>query len=239
MSTSPEGDPPISMIAAEERTPFAWAARLMGTALAWYLRFVAATSRFPHPEVNQEQTVFAVWHESNLAAATASWRLRHDRHFVSFSTRGFRGIMMNAMLRAMGCGVVTLPEEGRATRAEAGRLSLELARVAREGRTVVVSCDGPFGPYRKAKPGVLLVAREAAVPIQPWAVSVRPTLRLRGRWDRHLVPLPFSRIRVWEGDLISVGPRTPLKPLLARLQGELDRVAGLADARMAGEAPGE
>ena len=218
--------------AREDRIRFPWLARGLGRGLAAYLRLCAATSRFSGPPINQGQIVFAVWHESNLVAATAAWRLRDDRRLVSFSTRGFRGIVMNAMLVAMGSGSVTLPEEGKATRAEAGRVSLELARVGKSGHTLVVSCDGPYGPYRVAKPGALLVARESGLPIQPWAVAIRPTLRLRGRWDRHLVPLPFSRMRVVEGAPISVEPRARLKPLLARLQQELDAAAAAVDARM-------
>jgi lysophospholipid acyltransferase (LPLAT)-like uncharacterized protein len=264
-ATPPEGPPPSWI--QEDVAANAWLARLLGRALGAYLRLCAATARVSGPPISQAQCVFAIWHESNLVAATAAWRLRDDRRIVSFSTRGFRGIVMNAMLRSMGSGVVTLrddrrivsfstrgfrgivmnamlrsmgsgvvslPDEGRTTRAEAGRLSLELARIGKAGHTVVVSCDGPFGPYRVAKPGVLLVARESGVPIQPWAIAIRPTIRLRRRWDRHLLPLPFARMRVEEGEPIRVGAREPLRPLLARLQAELDDVARSADRRMGG-----
>jgi lysophospholipid acyltransferase (LPLAT)-like uncharacterized protein len=94
---------------------------------------------------------------------------------------------------------------------------------------VVVSPDGPLGPYRRAKPGALIVARESRIPIQPWAVAVRPALRLTGRWDRHLVPLPFCRLRVEEAPTIHVEPRERLRPLLERLQAALDDVAARAD----------
>ena len=95
-----------------------------------------------------------------------------------------------------------------------------------------MSPDGPFGPYRRAKPGALIVAREAGLPIQPWAVAVRPPLRLRNRWDRHLLPLPFCRLRVEEAPPIRVGARQRLRPLLAELQAALDAVAARADERM-------
>ena len=155
----------------EERVRFAWIARLFGRVLARYIRLVAATARHVGPPVTQEQALFAIWHESNLAAAIAAWKLRADKRVISFSTRGFRGVVMNAMLEAVEAGVVTLPEEGRQSRAEAARMTSELARLGREGWSLVVSCDGPFGPYRVAKPGALIVAREAGIPIQPWAVS--------------------------------------------------------------------
>jgi lysophospholipid acyltransferase (LPLAT)-like uncharacterized protein len=130
--------------------------------------------------------------------------------------------------------VIALPAESN--RAEAAKLARELARIGREGSSLVVSCDGPSGPYRVAKPGVLIVARESGIPIQPWAVAVRPPWRLKGRWDRHLVPLPFCRMRVEEGEPISIAPRETLKPRLAELQAALDGVQTLADQRMAGRA---
>ncbi|HEY8921821.1 MAG TPA: hypothetical protein VIN32_04230 [Candidatus Limnocylindria bacterium] len=192
---------------------------------------MAATARTSGPPVIQGQALFAIWHESNLVAATAAYRLRATKRFISFSTRGFRGIVMNTMLESMGSGVVALPEESN--RAEAAKLARELARIGRDGSSLVVSCDGPTGPYRVAKPGVLIVARESGIPIQPWAVAIRPALRLNGRWDRHLVPVPFCRMRVEEGVPIPIAPREPLKPRVAELQAALDGVQGLADRRMA------
>jgi lysophospholipid acyltransferase (LPLAT)-like uncharacterized protein len=198
--------------------------------MALYVRLVAATARTSGPPVFQGQAVFAIWHESNLVAATAAFRLRAEKRVISFSTRGFRGIVMNTMLESMGSGVVALPDESN--RAEAAKLAKELARIGAGGSSVVVSCDGPLGPYRVAKPGVLIVAREAGLPIQPWAVAIRPALRLNGRWDRHLVPLPFCRMRVDEGAQIRVATREALKPRVRELQAALDGVQGLADRRM-------
>jgi lysophospholipid acyltransferase (LPLAT)-like uncharacterized protein len=203
-------------------------ARLVGRAMALYIRLVAATCRPVGPGVSQDQVVLANWHEHNLVVAAAAHRLRRQPHHVSFSTRTFRGEVMTAMLAGLDAGSVPLPAEGE--RAEAARLSRAMARLGREGASLVVSPDGPVGPYRRAKPGALIVARESGLPLQPWAVSVRPALRLAGRWDRHVVPLPFSRFRVEEGEPIRVGPREPLRPLLARLQAALDEVAARADA---------
>lgn len=204
-------------------------ARLIGLLVAGYVRLVAATCRVEGAAVTQDQVVLAFWHEYNLVAAAAAHRLRRHRYHVSFSTQTFRGEVMTAMLAALGAGSVELPPEGE--RAEAARLSLELARVGREGASLVISPDGPVGPYRRAKPGALIVAREAGVPIQPWAVAAHPALRLRGRWDRHILPLPFCRLRVEQAEPIRVGAREPLRPLLARLQDALDDAASRADAQ--------
>jgi hypothetical protein len=182
--------------------------------------------------VSGEPVVLAFWHEYNLAGAVAAHRLRPQCRHVSFSTQTFRGEVMNAMLAALDAGSVALPAEGE--RSEAARLSRELARLGREGASPVVSPDGPFGPYRRAKPGALIVARESGLPLQPWAVAVRPAIRLNGRWDRHVVPLPFAHLRVEEGLPMTVAPRARLRSLLASLQAELDAVATRADRRIEG-----
>ena len=196
--------------------------------MALYVRLVAATCRPRGASVTQDQVVLAFWHEYNLAAAIAALRLRPRPYHVSFSTQTFRGQVMNAMLAALGGGSVALPAEGE--RSEAARLSLELARIGREGASPVVSPDGPFGPYRRAKPGALIVARESGLPIQPWAVATRPAIRLNGRWDRHIVPLPFCRLRVFEGRPIVIGPNERLRTKLAELQTELAGVSAAADS---------
>ena len=204
-------------------------ATLIGRLMAWYVRLVAATCRIQGGPITEEQAVLVFWHEYNLVAAVAAWRLRRHRYHVSFSTQAFRGQIMTAMLAGLGSGSVPLPAEG--ARGEAARLSMELARLGRTGASPVVSPDGPLGPYRRAKPGALIVARESGLPIQPWAVVSRPGFRLGSRWDRHVVPLPFCRLLVIEGRSMGIGARDRLRPKLAELQAELERIATIADRR--------
>ncbi len=202
-------------------------AALAGRLLALYVRIVAATSRVSGP-VTRDQVILAIWHEYNLVASVVAWKVRGDLHHVSFSTQTFRGEVMSSMLGALRSGSVPLPAPDQ--RSEGARLSRELARLGASGSSLVVSPDGPTGPYREAKPGALIVARESGLPLQPWAISARRSFRLRRRWDRQIVPLPFSRLRVEASEPIRVAPREPLRPLLARLQAALDEVADAADA---------
>ena len=137
-------------IDVEEPTRFAWLARIFGRCLAGYVWLVGRTAHFSGGPINQDQVIYAIWHESNLVGAIAAWKLVRNHPAVSFSTRGFRGIVMNTMLRSFGAKVVTLPDEGRSTRTEAAVMAREMAALGRSGHVLVVSCDGPFGPYREA-----------------------------------------------------------------------------------------
>jgi lysophospholipid acyltransferase (LPLAT)-like uncharacterized protein len=223
----------VERTAVEHPVRFAWLARVLGRLIAAYVWLVARTARVSGPPINQGQVIFAIWHETNLAAAMLIWSLRDDNHPLVFSTRGFRGIVMNTMLRTFGARVVTLPDEGTATRTEAAAMTREMAALGRTGASIVISCDGPFGPYRIGKPGVAIVARESGIPIQPWAISARPPVRLKRRWDRMIVPLPFGRMRVFEGTPLEISAKDRLKPRLAELQAELDRIQAQADGSVA------
>lgn len=210
---------------------FAWLARLLGRALSAYARLVAATCRISGP-VTREQVVLAFWHEYNLVALVVAGRHRSDLRHASFSTQGFRGVVITTLLESSPGHVRVLPLPDQSDRAAARDFALRMATLARDGRSLVVTPDGPFGPYRVAKPGALIVARASGLPVQPWAMTVRPELRLGWRWDHQILPLPFCRIRVREGDLLRFADRERLASRLGELQNALDLVSGSTAATM-------
>ena len=188
-------------IDAEEPTRYAWLARLFGRCLAAYVWLVGRTAR-----VLGSADQPGPGHLRHLARVEPGGRHRGLEGCCATGApcRSARaasaGIVMNTMLRSFGA-------RGRdaAARRDAAReprrrpWRARWRRSGAPGHVLVVSCDGPFGPYRVAKPGVLIVARESGLPIQPWAIASRPPFRLNGRWDRMIVALPFGRMRVFEG----------------------------------------
>ena len=205
---------------------YAWLARLVGVGMALYLRLVARTCRVVGP-ATRDQVVLAFWHECNMAAFVTARKLRGDLPHASFSTQGFRGTVVTTMLERSGTPVRIFelpPEDDRA----AGRaFAIRMARLAEEGYSLIITPDGPFGPAHVAKPGALIVARESGLPVLPWALTVRPEIRLTGRWDRQYVPLPFCRIRLRAAPLLKIGPRQPIKPRMAELQAALDAMTAI------------
>jgi lysophospholipid acyltransferase (LPLAT)-like uncharacterized protein len=204
---------------------FAWLARLIGAGLAVYLNLVVRTCRVIGP-ATRDQVVLAFWHEFNMLVFLVARKRRGELPHASFSTSGFRGAVITSMLKRSGTPIRVFelpPEEDRA----AGRaLAMRMARVAQSGASLIVTPDGPFGPYRIAKPGALILARESGLPVQPWGMTLRPAIRLSGRWDHQLVPLPFCRIRVVEGSRMSIRPREPIRGLVTTVETELNRISG-------------
>lgn len=81
----------------------------------------------------------------------------------------------------------------------------QLVQALQEGYSPLMTPDGPAGPPKKLKPGVLHIARQSGRPIVPIRFEYSHAATLRG-WDSKLLPLPGSVVRqrfgapIWVGD---------------------------------------
>lgn len=71
----------------------------------------------------------------------------------------------------------------------------EMLKAIRAGHDLAISPDGPSGPLYAFKRGAIMVARQCNVPMILITANARQAHRLK-TWDRHLVPLPFSRVEL-------------------------------------------
>jgi lysophospholipid acyltransferase (LPLAT)-like uncharacterized protein len=107
----------------------------------------------------------------------------------------------------------------------------QLLRHVRDGCDAGFTPDGPRGPRRRVKPGVVAAAKLSGLPIVPVTFAARPAKRL-GSWDRTLLPLPFARGLFAYGEPIAVDRRADdaaLDRAARRLEAELDRLTDDAD----------
>jgi lysophospholipid acyltransferase (LPLAT)-like uncharacterized protein len=88
----------------------------------------------------------------------------------------------------------------------------DMTRAFREGSSIYTTADGPTGPNRKFKEGVVLMARVANVPMVPFAFAVDRAWYLK-RWDSFMIPKPFARVVVAFGEPVSIPKGTPVREL--------------------------
>jgi lysophospholipid acyltransferase (LPLAT)-like uncharacterized protein len=105
---------------------------------------------------------------------------------------------MHVVVRLFGVKVV-LGSTGHGGREAAD----EIIDLLSDGYSTVVFPDAPRGPPCVLKDGVLHMARASGVPIVPVRFRLAGFLKLSG-WDRKMLPLPFSSIRVEFGQPIRV-----------------------------------
>ena len=197
---------------------------------AAYVRLVAATSRrtltgeegFRAVRARRPY-ILAFWH-SRLVLMPYAYP---DGRVAVVTSRHRDAEMLRRMLASFGLEFVV----GSSTAGGVAALR-DMIRRVQAGFDIGIAPDGPRGPRRRVKPGVIAAARLAGVPIVPVTVSASRARRLRS-WDRTLVPFPFGRVRIAYGTPMEVPRRgDPADDArhAAELERELDRITDAADA---------
>lgn len=195
-----------------------------------YIRLLRATMRFEYRNrevlerlrVGGGQYILAFWHSRFLMMPY----VYPGGRIVVLSSHHRDARMMIAVLARFGFA------SARGSTTQGGALGLrEVLRRVHEGYDVGFTPDGPRGPRRRVKPGVVATARLGGLPIVPVAFSARPARRLRS-WDRTLVPWPFARGLFLYGEPIRVArgaDDSESERARERLEAEIDRLTDLAD----------
>jgi lysophospholipid acyltransferase (LPLAT)-like uncharacterized protein len=98
---------------------------------------------------------------------------------------------------------------------------------------VAITPDGPRGPRRKIKTGIVFLASHSGRAIIPGAYACRRSWTIRGSWTDMMIPWPFTEIHVRGGPPFYVPPgidRDELERYAQRLEREMERLEGLVAA---------
>jgi lysophospholipid acyltransferase (LPLAT)-like uncharacterized protein len=163
--------------------------------------------------------VFALWHRTLLPLLW--WHRRQD--ITLLVSRHADGELLADSAARLGYRLV----RGSTTRGGTGALRA-MIRALDAGETVAVTPDGPRGPARVVKPGVLAAARRGGVPILPVAAGANRVWVL-GSWDRLVIPRPFARVRIAYGPPLDPGRDPGTGAASGELARRLDAVAALAE----------
>jgi len=160
-----------------------------------------------------------LWHEALLPLL---WFHRMD-HPVIVVSQARDGQYLSDFAEAIGYRLV----RGSSSRGAVGALLAAIREL--EARSIVaLTPDGPRGPRRELKPGVLAAAQRAGVPVIPLHAEADRAWRLDS-WDRFGIPKPFARLRVAYGEPFEVGPgEAQLAAALQRAQAAMDEVERMA-----------
>ncbi|MGH7389232.1 MAG: lysophospholipid acyltransferase family protein [Candidatus Rokuibacteriota bacterium] len=174
--------------------------------------------------------IYVVWHGRILMMPWASARLlrTHGARRVSvLASRSRDGEMVARYAARFGVAAV----RGSSSRGGAGGLRA-LATAVRGGEDVALVPDGPRGPRRRLKEGVVVLAALTGAPVVPLAIAARPARRLAS-WDAFLVPLPFARCALVLGEPIGVPAAADRERTAKDIARALDETAAAADRLVA------
>jgi hypothetical protein len=117
---------------------------------------------------------------------------------------------------------------GSSTRGGA-RALLEMIRIARNGRSLGISPDGPKGPREMVQPGTVQLAKKSGLPLRAICYATKRRWRANS-WDRFYIPKPFTRGVFVFGELVHIAPDADDQEALSRVQQAMDATQKMADS---------
>lgn len=134
--------------------------------------------------------IYCMWHD-NVFPYFVSF-LRHDRPHMWMNHPAWYMKPIHVAIRLVGVKGLVLGSTGHSGQEAAARLVSSL----KEGYSTLMMPDGPAGPPKVLKKGVLHMALQSGVPIVPLKILTPHRILLKMTWEGKRIPLPFSTIRV-------------------------------------------
>ena len=196
------------------------------TARVQHRATVDDASPYTRPQRPQRYT-FCMWHDQ-IVLAVFSLRTWNLAGLISQHRDG--GYLADSVLIA---GIQ--PVRGSTSRGGAGAVSEILSC---PDLHLAMTPDGPRGPRRKMKEGIVYISSRSGRPIVPTALVCSHYWAIPGNWSDMVIPKPFSKIILIAGTPIIVPPELPREEMAIWadfVHSEMARLELIAQRLQAGE----
>jgi len=166
-----------------------------------------------------KKPLHAIWHQRMIGGILA----HRGQGYVTMASRSTDGEIIATFLKFWGFHAV------RGSSSRGGDVaSSDFLEALKEAPAGALTPDGPRGPARRCKRGILSLAEEGDGMVLPSASSCTRPLFLNS-WDRFLVPKPFSKCVVVFGAPLERAFGESEDAFLARAEAAIDAVTSEAD----------
>ncbi len=145
------------------------------------------------------QFILCVWHQQLLSALSGQTAVP----LVAMASRSADADGIAKALEWMGHVPVRGSSSKRGRDKGGGQAMREMVEQIKRGMCGGITPDGPTGPARKVKRGIISIASECQVPILP-AIALASRYWEFNSWDRFRLPKPFARVDLYYGKPIPV-----------------------------------
>jgi lysophospholipid acyltransferase (LPLAT)-like uncharacterized protein len=145
--------------------------------------------------------IFAYWHSDLILASRVGIEELARHPIVVMTSQSRDGLLIAELLGSQGMKVIL-----GSTKRGGMEAFMGFVRSLRSGMNGSIAVDGPRGPRREVKDGVIRLAQMSGAVILPCAVGYRRKVTLNS-WDLLRVPIPFTQASVICDQPISIPPR--------------------------------
>jgi len=175
--------------------------------------------------VDQQPMLPCYWHQQMTFSIDFLLGLRDQGVKTSVLVSPSKdGDIGDAVLTNLGVGVI------RGSEHRTGALAMRdiYQAISKDKCSVGTAVDGPLGPDREAKVGVVTLAQLSGAPLIPIANACSRKIHLKS-WDSFFLPLPYSRVEIVVGEPIVVAKRVSPEQISACQQQLTDELNGLSE----------
>lgn len=183
--------------------------------------FKSPESSCYEPPAGDERYAYCLWHDG---IALASFAKRPLNCAILVSRHNDGSLLANA-LKSLGMK----PIRGSSSKGGA-RAARQVIEDTRELHFTVTP-DGPRGPRREVKEGIVFLASKTQHPVVPTYALATREWQIKGSWTDMALPKPFARCYLFGGEPIHVPEKLDREQIAEyrnRLQAEMERVERIA-----------
>ncbi len=155
--------------------------------------------------INKKQgTLGAIWHQSTILL---TYPYRH-MGVATMASRSKDGEIISSVLKRLGFHSF----RGSSSKGGGKALSAIIEFLKTEGIFATITVDGPRGPAKKVKTGIVRLAQSTGYPIFPLHGWAKRKILIKS-WDKTMIPLPFNHLIIISSDPITIPEDTDKKGL--------------------------
>ena len=186
------------------RSPFLIKAGTLAATLA--LKAVFKTCRIDMqqavPKVSpfastDEKFLYCIWHDGIVGVLFSGRQIE----LAGLTSQSSDGSVVAHTMRWL-----RIPQV-RGSSGKSGAAAIRQISEALQTRHMAITVDGPRGPRRELKDGIVYLASRTGAKVVPVAFDANRAWRPRAKWTDLTIPKPFSNVVIAAGEPIAVPPK--------------------------------
>ena len=162
--------------------------------------------------VPEKPCIVAFWHGYMLPG----WKIFSGKNPSAVVSQSKDGQILSDLLVKWGFSLI------RGSSSKDSKIVLdEMVREA-SNKYLLITPDGPRGPYQKFKPGAVVVSHRAGVPLILANIHIHWKFTFIKSWDRFELPMPFSKVKIRISEPIKI-PKEASREYISKIIDECEK----------------
>lgn len=161
----------------------------------WYIELVYKTSNIVLNEFKFDinNSIIGFWHGDSYSMNLVVKKLMRDKFSLNvIVTADTRGNYIENILKKYKVNALRMPD---GVKIKSFLRDLKLIS-KNQNQSMAVALDGPLGPYRIPKKIGFSLSRESNKKFIGVKLDYSRKISLKSRWDKYIIPLPFTTIKI-------------------------------------------